>query len=231
MKLMKPLASLFLCLIVACAHVGSRNDTERILNETRPAVMHLQSGKSSCSAFAIEGNLIISAAHCLSDADDKDKELVLTDHRNFRYYPKLLAVDFKRDLMLLQAPGYTGKVLELWEGEIPVGTEIITEGYPGMNDLEFYWNRDLVRYVTNKGGVELVAAGDSIYFGASGGCAVDAKTGMVIGMNDMLSDRTTWMEFPFHKHGVQSYFISSNEIIKFVERYEAAKAEATATTK
>jgi hypothetical protein len=146
----------------------------------------------------------------------------MIDARNYHYFPKVEKYSLEKDLVLLSVYDFRGPALELWDnawdGQIPMGMEMIALGYPGYYDIEFQWEHGYVKDVILFRGVEMVVSMDASHPGQSGGPAISSANGKVIGMVDAGIEVITWRKPPMHTHVSLSVFVSAREIRAFLSK-------------
>lgn len=215
------LARLFLCLTIllsGCALPFLKKNPEQVLAEEQSAVLHLlYGGHGSCSAFYIGSGLFISAAHCLMGYPMDADKIRLIDSRDFQYSPELIAVDLRRDLVLLKLDRYNGKQLELWDskidGPMPLGMELMGMGYPSYFGLDFTFDISQLRAVAkNSEGVQCILARDLSFPGYSGGPIISMNNGKVVGVTHVMVDTTKYYDSQHHIGAWISIAISASEL-------------------
>lgn len=219
--LLRNLIAAFMLLIMnSCATFGPAA-VQRTVLESRAAVTHILYGQLSCSAFHIGDGRFITAAHCFGeDLGGPVGEVRMIDEHNFQYFPKIAKYSQKMDLVLLVAPDFKGPALSLWDnvwdGELPLGMEMVSMGYPGYYDLSFQFEHGYIKDMIDFEGVEMVVSEESSYSGESGGPAISTANGKVIGMVDAGVEQIQWYRFPTHIHVSLSLFVSAREIRAFL---------------
>lgn len=215
------LLAAMLLLASSCALVRPP-PVQSTLSDSRLAVTHILYGDHSCSAFHIGNGKFITAAHCFGeDLGGPMEEVRMIDARNFHYFPKVQKYSAAQDLVLLSVYEFNGPALELWDnnwdGEIPMGMEMVALGYPGYYDIEFQWEHGYVKDVVLFRGVEMVVSMDASHPGQSGGPAISTSNGKVLGMVDAGIEVITWRKPPMHTHVSLSVFVSAREIRVFLK--------------
>lgn len=218
MLLRNLIAALMLLVVSSCTHFKPA-PVQNTVQESRAAVTHILYGQRSCSAFHIGGGKFITAAHCFGeDLGGQIGEVRMIDERNFQYFPKVVKYSVEKDLVLLLSPDFKGRALELFDGSVPLGMEVISMGYPGYYDLNFQFEHGYVKDVFEYEGVEMVVSEESAYSGESGGPAISTVNGKVIGMVDAGAELIQWYRFPTHLHVSLSLFVSAREIKAFLAK-------------
>lgn len=156
-----------------------------------PAMVRLASKEGKCSGTVIDGNYVLTAAHCVVDTNNyMSKETFIVSDDNDSEISKVegiaVALDLDRDIALLKGNFNSYEKLEVdWEGkyiQTIYNRQMIACGYPaGAN---FFCSR--MAGVSNE--YFLISAfGGILQKGMSGGTVLDAESLKVIGVNSAVS--------------------------------------------
>jgi S1-C subfamily serine protease len=148
------------------------------------------------------------------------KPIRLTDSNEDIYLADVVRFSVKKDLVLLSVPGFTGPSLEIWnpqwDGEPPIGMELIAMGYPAYYATEFSWEQGFLKDIATVKGIEMLVSEESSYSGESGGPVVSTANGKVMGIVEAGVEQIAWLAMLDHSHVSISLFISANEINSFL---------------
>lgn len=198
-----------------CAHLSPISYT---YEHSAKALVNLRQSKSSCSGFHIGEGRILTAAHCL--ARMPKAEIILSDGRTYQH--KLLLLDRQRDLAMLSIEVSDFEHLSLWDpffdGKIPLGTEIISIGFPGYYSARIQFEVGHIHSIAKMDGVTVLISKNTAFPGESGGPVVATVNGKVVGVVHAYREVIRGDSSDKHYHIHLSYFIAYNEILNFLNQ-------------
>ena len=176
------------------------------------------------SGFAVAPNRIVTNAHVVGDAAEYPDNVVIgiVPSEGSRSYPgRLLRLDRRRDLALVEIVRGTVPPASLYAGTVPQRETVFALGYPGNVDLATAQSADdfirpqtpvvstgIISRVGDIGGVGALVHDVDIARGNSGGPLVD-RCGRVLGVNSAIT-RADEGDSPF------SYAITTRELASFL---------------
>lgn len=177
------------------------------------------------SGFAIAPNRIITNAHVVGDAAEYPENVVIgivPSEGSASYPGRLLRIDRRRDLALVEIVRGTVPPASLFSGAVPQRETVFALGYPGNVDLATAQSANdyirpqtpvasdgIVSSTTAIGGVGVLVHDADIARGNSGGPLID-RCGRVIGVNNAIT-RADEGDSPF------SFAVSIRELAGFLQ--------------
>jgi S1-C subfamily serine protease len=176
------------------------------------------------SGFAVGPNRIVTNAHVVGDAQQYPDNVAIgiVPSEGSRSYPgRLIAIDRRRDLALVEIVRGTVPASSIYTGGVPQRETVYALGYPGNVDLATAQSaNDFIRPQTpvasdgiistlqNIGGVPVLVHDADIARGNSGGPLVD-RCGRVVGVNNAIT-RADEGDSPF------SFAVAASELTAFL---------------
>jgi len=201
---------------VSCVTIGGGTTEADRLAQVRPAIVRMAYDGGVCTAFHVGNHRFITANHCLHSENPK-AEIELEDQAGNTYRAIVITTFPDNDVAIMQAGGFYGPKLELWndgnDGALKVGTKIMTIGYPGYNFTNFTFEvgyiKDLNFEVSNR---RFITSRDNVFRGQSGGPTISVTNGKVIGMNDALIEMIDHLSPFAHQHGSISMYVPYDQL-------------------
>lgn len=214
---------LVIALAVGCSPTPREERLPQIIEQIRPSILFFRTNLGSCTAWAAELDLIVTAAHCLTAAQQYE----LIDSHGHTYEPKLILADKKRDIAIFHVPDFDGRPLPLWNerlyGELKMGESIMSVGFPGYIDTNFIFELNYFNFETEDQGIKKIISQNIALPGLSGGCVISMRTGHVIGLTQGIAERIIALDSKTHTHKSISVLISYKEINSMLEKAKARK--------